>query len=387
VGRELQLDGSFEEVVRAAELAGERAAWQEAGEAWSTAAVLAMERGAGEVARECLQRAGEGFRRADRPRAAARALRTALALPGAGDPRLGVFLAGALVAVGDYGPARVLCEQALRGEARVLALDTLAGICLAIGDGVRFGDCVEALSATGSPAAGFRRAQAARNRGDLSAAWTELDELALRVAGISAGVAAVEAERAEILALRGDVGEAVARWRLAAESTDASGRTSLGWHLEAARVRALAWAGLAPLALELDAGLAFGESREMEPLVVDLLTARGLARVDRDPASAASDLDRAIAAADRLGEPLRAAKARLARARVARDPAPMLERAVSDAAISLPWSLRARSALARVRGDRLEAASVRAQLGAIGMASDRAALDAWLAVARTPTPE
>lgn len=289
--------------------------------------------------------AGECWRRADHPAAAARALDHALELAPGTVAR--VKLASVWGEVGDLDRAEALCREALPDP---LALDTLANLLQARGR--PFHAVVARLREAGGGkvrlAAAFRRAQLERTEGRLDDAARTLEDLVRSLDG--PGLAAVRAELAEIAALRGDFGLALEVYREAVARHEEAGRRSLAWAAEAGGVRAAVDAGLRPLGSRLDEGLSFSGARGLALLEIDLRIARGMSRAAADPAGAAQDLDAAAARADALGLAMRAGRARLAR--IAHVPSPraaresLARRALADLGGNAPWLARARLALA-----------------------------------------
>lgn len=371
-------------------LADERR-WGEAAAVFARLATVCDRGGYRDGARWAWDAAGEAWRRDDHPAAAARALRMALAIGGDDDAAYvaRVKLAGVLVETGELHRAAAACERVLEaasGRARYLALDTLASVLQAQGQKEAARRVVADLAEGEGPngiAARFREGQLARLDGRLvdgarHQAWV-IDALE-GVDGGNVGRAAARAELAELALLRGDVSEAVAFFDDAVRAHDEAGRASLAARAAAGRVRAAVEAGLRVLPGALDEALATAEARGMVVAETDLCIARGMARSEKDTASAARDLDRAAELADRVGMPFRAGRARLERA--TRVPASaehrlaLLDRALAQLDGSAP--LAARALLARAEASaasdpsraRAEAVHAAARFGAMGMHGD-----------------
>lgn len=336
--------------------------------AWGAAAVLyahggaiASRAGDRTTAGLAWERAGECWRRDDRPSSAAQALE--LAVSHAGEASAGASARVKLAAVlGELGQSEVatrLCEAALGGTSdpttRAIALDTWVDALLALG---RREEARVRLDELGRVAVGglgiaklFREAQIARLFGRLDDATAALGEALTTLGetpGGAIGVAAAESELAEVAALRGDLAEALDLYDSATRKFQVLGRFSLGWRAEAGRVRAAVDVGLRPLTTILDEGIAYAEARGLLVLELDLRLARAVGtRAGRDGTAPAADLVRAIELATRGGLLHRRGRARIELARHRRDQAPTLTaQAEADLVGHEPWVARARIARA-----------------------------------------
>jgi hypothetical protein len=133
--------------------------------------------------------------------------------------------------------------------------------------------------ATGSArvAADLRAGQLAAVRGALPAAKAVLERVLRQVAGSPAGRAGVLAELATVDGFQGAHDLAAARWREVIVAATEACRSSLVWSARASLTRALAASGVPSLPGSLDDGLAWARSRQLRPLEVELLAARGAA--------------------------------------------------------------------------------------------------------------
>ena len=337
------------------------AAWGAAAVSYAHGAAIAGRAGDRTTAGLAWERAGECWRRDDRPSSAAQALE--LAVSHAGEASAGASARVKLAAVlGELGQSEVsarLCEAALGGDpdptTRAIALDTWVDSLIGLG---RREEARVRLDELGRVAVGglgiarlFREAQLARLFGRLDDATAALGEALTTLGdapGAQIGVAAAEAELAEVAALRGDLAEALELYDGAMRKFQALGRPSLGWRAEAGRVRAAIDVGLRPLTTLLDEGVAYAEGRGLLVLELDLRLARAVGtRAGRDGAAPVADLVRAIEIASRGGLLHRRGRARIELARHRRDQAPTLTaQAEADLVGHEPWSARARLARA-----------------------------------------
>lgn len=356
----------------AGELASEHQ-WGAAAVLYARAGAQALKRDAREAAAQAYQAAGEAWRRDDRPLAAAQALGMALEL-GADGPQAGlvrVKLAGVLGELGESdGALRVAREAAVSLDGTpvgAIALDTWIEALFALGRKEearrRFEDLEARQRAFGDHAVAaplqlalwFRQGQLGRLDGELGEAAVCFGHVVGEVRELPeglAGLAAAEAELADVALLRGDVTDALALYDLAVDHFREVGRQALVWRAEAGRARAAIAAGVQPLVRELSDGIAEAGSRQMVVLEADLRIARGIATATADPVAATHDLDAAIAIADRLGLRWRAGRARLERARRLggsdAERSALLVRAEADLVGHEPYLARARMARARL---------------------------------------
>jgi len=334
--------------------------WEEAALAFARLAALCDRQGHHKGARGAWEAAGETWRRADHPVAAARALRMAIAL----DPEawlVRVKLAGVLADVGELSRAEATCRRVIAGAERLairaMAIDTAVGILEARGLKEEARDLVAQLPSGEEPrhaaARWFREGQLHRMDGHLADAAHAMGQVIAALEDVpeaGAGLAAARSELAEVALLRGDHREAIAFYTTAVGEQRASGRRSLALRADAGRVRAMVEAGVQPLGHDLDDGVPWAQERALVVLVTDLRIARGMYRAGRDPARAAADLDEAARVADEHEMPLRAGRARLERAtRVPASPGlrrALLDRALRDLGASAVMAARAALALA-----------------------------------------
>lgn len=299
--------------------AGEAREHVSAAEAWERAARIAERAGATASIGQCLEAAGEAWRRADWPLKALDCLEGCVQR-GQASPTTRVRTASLLA---DRGQGRV-AEQVLRevlaqarGPERGMALDTLVSVLQGFARKVdvrRAVDELEAELGPQHPAVWFRRGQLGRLDGDLDGADFAFQQVVAAMSGqegAEAGVAAAEMERAEIAGYRGDPGRALAAWEAGRELHRSAGRLSLSWACEAGRVRVAAEAGVAVLAPGLDGGIAWAEERGLLLLALDLRLARGASRAAARPAEALPELDAVVDQANAWGCRLRAGHARL----------------------------------------------------------------------------
>lgn len=312
---------AFAAQVEAAERHQLARAWGAAAGAWIAAARVAVDAGAVPSARAALGAAGEAFRRDDRPREAAKALRMALGYGAVGEESAGlrVRLAGvcAETGEGEEGLGQLAAAEAEAPGLRAVILDTRAGLLLAHAPKAQVRSVVAALAAEGgaaAPAAWFRQGQLARLDGDPAAARAlqhrVIDALGDRPEAW-AGVAAARTELAELDLDDGRPIPAMAACETARREHEAAGRPALAARAEAARARAAVAAGLAVFPGPLREALAYAEERGLPLLVVDLQLAIGTALAASDPGRAAEVLRRAVRAADAAGVRFAAGRGRL----------------------------------------------------------------------------
>ena len=365
--------------------------WGEAALAFARAASRATSLGARESALQAWEQAGEAWRRDDRLAAAARALRMSLDLA-EGDPvraaMARVKLASVLGELGNVDGAIQLCRLAVEGTdgpIRAFALDTWIAQAQGAGRKDEARRLVKELEKYRDGALGlagqFRAGQLLKLDGRLEDAAELFGRVAVAMKTTSeAGFAAAEAELADIAALRGELGDAVAMFAVAVRHHDAAGRKALAWRSEAGRVRAELAAGTTPMLNRLDDGIALAADRGMVVLEVDLRIARGMARAATDQTRAEADLAKAMASADRLGLVLRSGRARYERSLRIRASSEkrieLLEEAEAQLASSEPWRNRARLELVelqRLTGPeeaRRTASRLGAKFSAMGMELD-----------------
>lgn len=329
------------------------ARWDEAALAYLACADEAEGRSDREIAAEACARAGDAFRRDDRPARAAAALRRAMGL-GRAAVVDHVGLAGVLLDAGELGVASDLVARALDAAAspadRALARDTAAGVALARGRVAEARDHVDALVAMGLPgaeiASRFRCAQVDRLDGLLDRAIAGHAALAAMLephAAAAGPCAAAQAEGAEARVLRAAL--AAACGRDPAPDLEAAGTcfsaAEAAWQRAGRRAglfRAAAWklrlagrAGAGAATGALEGWIAFAVERGMPLLRAELLVAR--AELRRAP------LD-ALHAAELAAEaPLASARARVVAAELGGSrPGTALYAALGDDA---PWLARA----------------------------------------------
>jgi tetratricopeptide (TPR) repeat protein len=355
-----------QESLRQAESLAASHQWGAAAVMYARAAAQALKTDAKDAARQAYEAAGEAWRRDDRPLSAAQALGMALEL-GPEGPQAAlarVKLAGVLGELGETESGIRLCREAAAalppGPAHALVLDTWIEALQALGrkeDARKRLDELKKLGEEGplALAIAFREGQLARMDGRLDEAGTRFASILVALEEIpegAAGMAAAEAELAEIASLKGDAQDALSLYDAACRRFEDIGRRALVWRGEAGRVRAAVDAGVQPLVRALDEGIAEAATRQMVVLEIDLRIARAVGTAATSPENAARDLDQAIAAADRIGHRPRAGRARLERARrlegTASERIALLERAQADLVGNEPWLARARLAHARV---------------------------------------
>jgi tetratricopeptide (TPR) repeat protein len=343
--------------MRASDAAGARAAWEAAGEAW---------------------------RRDDRPKSAVQALELSRQLaPDAGTAAMAAIkLAGTLSELGELAPALQLLEQVREagpdnGPVAAMVLDEQINALLGLG---RRDDARKLLPRLANAARGplavataFREAQIARMDGRFSEAERALTVVIGQLTGqpqALSGVAAAQAELAEIAAMRGEHAAALSLYDDALAQFQKVGRKALVWRADAGRVRVAVEANLAPWVRGLDAGIAFAEDRGMASLETDLRIARGVGSAAADRAAAGADLERAIRLSTEMGSPHRRGRARLELFKRVSGDATLLAAAIDDLEGNEPWRLRARLALAMHEGHRDALVSCLARASAIGMAPE-----------------
>jgi hypothetical protein len=307
-----------------------QARWDKAALAYLALADDALGRGDGELAADCCGRAGDAWRRDDRPARAAAALRRAMDL-GRRAVVDHVGLAGVLLETGELSVAADLADRARAMAAaaadRALAVDTAAGIALARGRVEEARGHVEALDGLGLPgaeiASRFRRAQLDRLDGLLDRAVAGHSGLAAMLAPHEAAAgpcAAAHAEAAETRVLRAVLlvasgADPAAELEAAGTGFDAAEAAWTRAGRRAGLFRAAAWklrlavrAGARVATGALDGWIEFAAEREMPLLRAELLVAR--AELRRSP------LD-ALHAAELAAEaPLASARARVVAAEV-----------------------------------------------------------------------
>lgn len=377
-----------------------RREWGQAGASFADAGTAALAEGERAMARSCFEAAGESWRRDDRPAAAARALQAALDLTEGESTVLAlVRLAGVLGDLGRAAESEALCQRAAAmstdGPLRWMVLDTLISTFQARGRKEDARPLVAALeSATGGPqevAAGFRRGQLHRLDGELAEAASCFIVVAGQledVDGAEAGLAAAQAELAEVALLRGDSKDAVDLYQVAWECHSHAGRRALAWRAEAGRARAGLAHGVRPLTRGISQGIGHAEERDMPLLEADLRLVRAMAHAEDQGDGAERDFDRAMQLARACGDPLRTGRVLLERStRLALDPedaVKSLEEAIELLRPNRPWWSRARLALGLGRlaaghpDGRGELAAAMAQFEDMGMARDAAAARRWL---------
>lgn len=289
--------------------------WEAAGARWKEAAALSRAHGAHRSAAMCSEQEGECWRRADHATYAEQALQQALGQPEPpSDPvttcaRLAAVLAerGAGRRALAVGRQAVHMARQTGHGALPAAVDTLLGLLQGFGRKADQRPLLEALEqhlGPESPAVAFRRGQLLRLDGrlDEADACLAVVEGALRgVPGAEAGVAGASMERAEIGLLQGRTEGAVEAFTRAYALHRDAGRRALAWRCEVGRVRASVRVGLEPMAPGLDQAMAWASRRGLALLEVDLRTARGLSRVQRDPDAARADLLEAAHHAGAMG--------------------------------------------------------------------------------------
>jgi hypothetical protein len=272
------------EEAEALEQAGD---WSGAGAAW-----LGLARGeSGPRAAEHAGRAGDAFRRADRPADTVQAMRLALTHRPA-TVQDAVLLAGALIDCGEVnaalGVAASAADSAESDAARALALDVLAGSMLAAGMVTEARQPVAELAGFdlggAQLAARFRQGQLARLDGDLRQALAQWHTLAalLRPHPAAAGaLAATWSELGETMVLRRSLRgvpwfpdgeeEAVA----VAEAEACFAQASAAWarvSRKAGYLRAEAWRARLRRGLPgtVDTALAYADERGLAGMSVEM---------------------------------------------------------------------------------------------------------------------
>lgn len=264
----------------------------------------------------------ERLRTTDRPVAALAALRRS----SGGDSLEHALTAGILQDLGLLEPARIEAERARStarsDSARAVALDVLAGVCLALGEVEQARELVGTLRAEKNPAASLsasvREARLLRLDGDLTGAAGLLSsvEAALPTRGaVAAARASVVAQRAELLRLAGDLdgahGAASAALRLLSAS-DAERRAPV-FAMLSLQARVALDRGDAVVASSLDPAVAYAAERELRLLHAELLLTRGLCQVAVNRVGAAQDIDQAVVLAKESGARLLEGRVRLRR--------------------------------------------------------------------------
>ena len=339
-------------------------AWSAAGTAWMDIATRAMEKGDLARAQEAGSRAGDAWRREDRPALAARALKLAWDA-GRRGPIDAALLAGVLL---DAGQADVALDIVAPAgdplgngtpDAQAVLLDVRLGLHLALGSVEAARADLAALEELAVPGGEisrvFRQAQLDRldgllERADLGfkAAVTALSTIA-GPPGIAAGpIAAAMAERGELALLcaalgHGDPAEArvhlegaLAGWRTAARSGPAL--RAQAWVL-----RSQAICGESVLAEPILDWAAGAEERGLPLLAADLRVSYAVASRDASGLrDVAGTLERA---------PLAQARVRVIHAELGGGPDADLDAALNALATDGPWFARGLRALATREND------------------------------------
>lgn len=344
---------------REAEELGRRGRWEEAGALYAAGVERARRVKDPRAVRELAPLAADAFRRSDLP---AMAVKMLLAAREAGrdDATDAAQLAGVLLDAGQIDAAADIAasavEKATEPAARVIALDTAAGMALARGRVEEARARVEEMAAVGLAggeiARRFRAAQIDRLDGLLDAAERGWAALApeLEPHPQAAGPAgATWAELGELDLLRASMSaqpgahheRAVERFQLAAAAWTRAGRRVGLLRAEAWGARARALAGERVLPAAIDRAVTYAEERGMPLVSADLRVCRAV--VNQDP-------DEILHALDRLAEaPLARGRARVVRAELGGTVD--LDLAIEELRADGPWTTRALRALGRVRGD------------------------------------
>ena len=334
---------------RDADLLSRGAHWAEAGPAWEAVAIACAAAGAETRAKEAWSRAADGYRRDDRPAAAARALRAAWDL-GQDTTLDAAQLAAVLL---DVGEVEAAVDIATTGASRTtdpvnraVALDTMVGVLLAAGRVAAARAALIALRALDLPggnlAATFRAAQLARLDGDLAAAAAGFQAIVDATDGFPAAAGAEAAAWSELAELHeltwalapgaDPLAAAHAATEAAADAWQRARRRSGRMRAEAWEVRLDRMRGLAIVPSPIHRALAYARQRQLPCLEADLLLC--LAVATRTPA----DAGRAVGLLG--GFPLARGRARVLQAETGGHAD--LGTALVELADDHPWTERAR---------------------------------------------
>lgn len=325
-----------EQGLGAALASAEAGRWGEAAERFEALARASGEARDRVAARQRWAKAGDAYRRDDRPAKAARALKAALDLSEPADPGRGHLVAGlasVLIDAGEPIPAEILAREALPATRelgpRLLLLDVLLGTLCMLGradeaDGplaelsALAGALPEGARTFGELTVDFRRGLRHRLRGELPAAEALYLSVEARMAlhkETLGAAAAAASELGEIRMLQGDVDGAREALERASRGWTTAGRRAGLYRCEAALVRCGLARGELVLSRALDGPIAYARERAMPLLEAELRLARGSARARARQRGAEEDLDQAVMLAERAGAALLEGRARLNRRR------------------------------------------------------------------------
>lgn len=359
------MSADFSEMMLDAEARSEERDWSAAADGFAAAAHLAGMNGKVPEAWRAWTHAGECWRRADQPRRAERCLRRAMELTEPGGSASAATAPKLAAVLGSLGAAErgedlletTAAEQSPRAVPAVFT-DTRIGLLIALGRKeaarVLLGSLAVATDEGAVLAARFRTAQLLCLDGELARSRNAYRRLVVslhRESGAEAGLGAALSGLAEVELLLGDDRDALGHFDAAESAFAEAGRDALQWGAQQGRVRAMVALGVQPLPALLDVGITFANERGLMPLDAGLRLARGIARADVDPDSAAADMTEAMD--DAMGAGLPVLVGRAAFARAVRLPCADQERQtlLETAAMALVSHvpLAARVALARAR--------------------------------------
>jgi tetratricopeptide (TPR) repeat protein len=322
------IEPGTDSIVTRAEAARAEGRWSDAGDlyrsAWEAADAIQNR----EEARRLSTLAGDAYRRADRPAAAARCLQAALDLADhTSDPGrvVGqVQLAGVLTDAGQLAAALEIAQAAVSGAPagpnRAVALDTLMSVRLALGDVAPLQGLLSRLddSAPASMrcAISFRRAQVYRLQGHLEAAESELADAHQQLTAIPRALGALAATtslQAEIRLLHDDGEGAIALFENAGRMWTTAQRRAGLYRSESGLIRANLACGRTRLPSSLTGPIEFARERGLPLLEAELRSTRATAWSRAHVSGAPEEYAAAIGLAAQAGARLMEGRIRLRR--------------------------------------------------------------------------
>ncbi len=352
---------------REAEVLERERRWGPAGVAWQAIADRAWAQGDIVRTRDAACRAGDAWRREDRPALAARALKLAWDA-GRRGPMDAALLAAVLLDAGQPDVALDLVHDVEGADegARAVLLDVRLGLEVALGqvDAARADlDALDALAIPGATIARvFRQAQVDRLDGLLERSDDGFAAAARALAGMEGAAgprAAALAERGELALLRaalghGNAGSAVPHLEAALVDWRAAGREGPALRAEAWLLRARRLAGDAVLAEPILGWIAGAVQRGLPMLAADLQVSYAIAT--GDPAG----LVDVLAALEHA--PLARGRVRVITAELGGEAD--LDAALSELEPDAPWFARGLLAVSRRDHDDAGIADARARIDA-----------------------
>jgi len=352
---------------REAEVLERERRWGLAGAAWQAIADRAWAQGDIVRTRDAASRAGDAWRREDRPMLAARALKLAWDA-GRRGPMDAALLAAVLLDAGQPDVALDLVQEVEGADdgARAVLLDVRLGLEVALGQVDRARADLDALDALEIPGATiarvFRQAQVDRLEGLLERADQGFAAAAKALAGMDGAAgprAAALGERGELALLcaalgHGEALDAVPALEAALDAWRAAGREGPALRAEAWLLRARRLAGQVVLVDPLRGWIAGAAERGLPLLAADLQVSYAVA--SGDPAGLGSVLD----ALERA--PLARGRVRVIAAELGGDA--HLDAALDELQPDAPWFARALLAVGRRDRDDAVTADAKARIAA-----------------------